>query len=79
MSTLLELQSQLRRVTEEYHEQMLALTRELTLAAQNAEAGPKQMDFQRLAKLGEAVRCSTVGFKGWMMLCAPIILHFCVQ
>lgn len=55
MSTLLELQRQLRRVTEEYHEQMLALTRELTMAVQDVEAGQKQMDFQRLSKLGE--RC----------------------
>lgn len=64
MSTLLELQSQLRRVTEEYHEQMLALTRELTLAAQNAEAGPKQMDFQRLAKLGGSCPLLHRGLQG---------------
>lgn len=52
MSTLLELQSQLRQVTEEYHEQMLALTRELTLAVQDVQAGQTQMDFQQLSRLG---------------------------
>ena len=54
MSTLLELQRQFRQVTEDYHAQMLTLTRELAMAAQEMEDDRKQIDFQRLAKLGHS-------------------------
>lgn len=52
MSTLLELQTKLRQLTEDYHEQMLDLTRELSQAVEDAEGGQKQMNFKQLAKLG---------------------------
>ena len=54
MSTLLELQRQLRQVTEDYYTQMLMLTRELAMTAQEMEDDRKQIDFQRLAKLGSS-------------------------
>lgn len=52
MSTLLELQKQLRQVTEDYHAQMLSLTRELALTAQKEEKEREGMDFQRLVRSG---------------------------
>lgn len=54
MSTIIEIQQQLRDMTEDFHRQIIALTQELSdITVLETDVKPKKMNFSRLERLGE--------------------------